>query len=81
VITCQVTLPGTFGQPEPWDIHNKNTWQHPMAPFDVLVDPMSMPEHDIIKGKINMQQVVHEDSVNNSDDEEVILYDILYNTV
>ena len=62
---------GTFGQPEPWDIYNVSTWQHPMAPFDVLVDPMSMPEHPVIEGKINTHQVVHEDSAANSDGEEV----------
>lgn len=43
-----------------------------MAPFDVLVDPMSMPEHDVIKEKTNTHQVVHEDSAANSDGEEVI---------
>ena len=48
-----------------------STWQHPMAPFDVLVDPMSMPEHPVIEGKINTHQVVHEDSAANSDGEEV----------
>ena len=42
-----------------------------MAPFDVLVDPMSMPEHEVIKGKVNTHQVVHEDSAANSDGEEV----------
>lgn len=69
VVLCVHT--GTFGQPEPWDIHNMNTWQYPMAPFDVLVDPMSMPEHPVIKDKNNTHQVVHEDSAANSDGEEV----------
>ncbi|XP_067949364.1 cilia- and flagella-associated protein 337-like [Watersipora subatra] len=67
---------GTFGQPEPWDIYNMSTWQHPMAPFDVLVDPMSMPEHEVIKKKANTHQVVHEDSAANSDGEEEIQREI-----
>ena len=49
-----------------------------MAPFDVLVDPMSMPEHPVIEGKINTHQVVHEDSAANSDGEEVYIIYIIY---
>ena len=65
------TFPGTFGQPDPWDIYNKDTHQHPMVPYDVLVDPQSLPEHPVISDKKNTGQVVHEDSARNSDTEEV----------
>ncbi|XP_057313413.1 WD repeat-containing protein on Y chromosome-like isoform X1 [Hydractinia symbiolongicarpus] len=35
---------GTFGQPKMWDIYDASTFQHPMAPYDVLMDPGSLPE-------------------------------------
>nr|XP_054754584.1 LOW QUALITY PROTEIN: uncharacterized WD repeat-containing protein alr3466-like [Lytechinus pictus] len=42
---------GTFGQDEPWDIFNPTTFKHPMVPYDVLVDPQSMPNHPIFDQK------------------------------
>lgn len=53
---------GTFGQSENWNIYDSSTYQHPMVPYDVLVDPMSLPTHPIIKDKENMAEVVHADS-------------------
>ena len=38
-------LSGTFGQPNVWDITTPTSYQHPMAPYDVLVDPLSVPKH------------------------------------
>lgn len=40
---------GTFGQPLKWDIYDSSSYQHPMAPYDVLVDPESIPEHPILQ--------------------------------
>ena len=54
--------PGTFGQPDWWDIYNKSTYQHPMVPYDVLVDPQSLPDHPVIDGKHNTQQIINEDT-------------------
>lgn len=34
---------GTLGQPKIWDITNPVSYQHPMAPYDVLVDPQTVP--------------------------------------
>jgi len=34
---------GTLGQPKMWDITNPVSYQHPMAPYDVLVDPQTLP--------------------------------------
>ncbi|XP_041461483.1 WD repeat-containing protein on Y chromosome-like isoform X2 [Lytechinus variegatus] len=42
---------GTFGQDDPWDIFNPTTFKHPMVPYDVLVDPQSMPNHPIFDQK------------------------------
>jgi len=36
---------GTFGQPKMWDIYDVTSYQHPMAPYDVLMDPSSLPSH------------------------------------
>ena len=38
---------GTFGQPLKWDIYDSSSYQHPMAPYDVLVDPGSIPNHPV----------------------------------
>lgn len=40
---------GTFGQPEQWDLYNPATFFHPMVPYDVLIDPMSLPSHPVLK--------------------------------
>ena len=42
-----------------------------MVPYDVLVDPLSLPDHPVLADKRNTHQVVHEDSTRNSADEEV----------
>ena len=42
-------LVGTFGQPDTWDIYDSDTFQHPMVPYDVLVDPLSLPSHPVIQ--------------------------------
>ena len=39
--------PGTFGQDDLWDVYNPATFKHPMVPYDVLVDPQSMPTHPV----------------------------------
>jgi len=40
---------GSLGQPNKWNIHAKDTYQHPMAPYDVLVDPESIPSHPVFE--------------------------------
>ena len=41
-------FPGVFGQSEKWNIHRPQTFQHPMIPYDVLIDPQSLPDHPIM---------------------------------
>ena len=48
-----------FSQPDPWDIFDPKTYQHPMVPYDVLVDPLSLPSHKIIEKKTTMEQIIH----------------------
>jgi len=45
VWTIEGHFVGTFGQPNIWDIASPSSYQHPMAPYDVLVDPLSVPKH------------------------------------
>ncbi|XP_078512126.1 cilia- and flagella-associated protein 337-like [Lissotriton helveticus] len=40
---------GTFGQLEPWEIFTPASWKHPMVPYEILVDPESMPVHPILE--------------------------------
>nr|XP_002119618.2 WD repeat-containing protein on Y chromosome-like [Ciona intestinalis] len=40
---------GTYGQSTPWEIHDPQTWQHPMVPPEVLLDPLSLPEHPMME--------------------------------
>ncbi|XP_012936713.1 WD repeat-containing protein on Y chromosome [Aplysia californica] len=53
---------GTLGQPEQWDLHNPATYQHPMVPYDVLVDPMSLPTHPVLLEKQSTLEIIHQDS-------------------
>ena len=32
-----------------------------MVPYDVLIDPMSLPSHPVVAEKQNMHQIIHED--------------------
>nr|XP_039255477.1 uncharacterized protein LOC120332325 [Styela clava] len=63
---------GTFGQSNPWDLYDESTWFHPMVPQEVLFDPLSMPDHPILKEHHTVEEVVHEESLEPSDSEEEI---------
>ncbi|XP_070553109.1 cilia- and flagella-associated protein 337-like isoform X2 [Ptychodera flava] len=60
---------GTFGQQEPWDVYNKATFLHPMVPYDVLVDPQSLPHHPCLDGKLTAAQVIHAESLENGEND------------
>ncbi|XP_013403706.1 WD repeat-containing protein on Y chromosome-like [Lingula anatina] len=62
---------GTLGQPDPWDVFNPNTFQHPMVPYDVLVDPKSLPSHPVIAGKLNLEEVLHGDKKKDKVEEKI----------
>ncbi len=47
----EIPFSGTFGQPDPWDMFDKTTFQHPMVPYDVLIDPQSLPQHPVLESK------------------------------
>lgn len=54
-----VCLVGTFGQPDTWDIYDSDTYQHPMVPYDVLVDPLSLPDHPVIQERENVLDILY----------------------
>jgi len=70
---------GTFGQPDAWDIYDVNTFQHPMVPYDVLVDPLSLPSHPVIQERENVLDVLYGEpgdssAVHQSDREQVTAF-------
>ncbi|PIK33316.1 putative WD repeat-containing protein on Y chromosome [Apostichopus japonicus] len=54
---------GTLGQQTPWDIYNSATFLHPMVPYDVLIDPLSLPNHPVLDGRISVHDVIHAESL------------------
>ncbi|KAM3874718.1 cilia- and flagella-associated protein 337 [Diretmus argenteus] len=53
---------GTFGQPEKWSIHIPSSWKHPAVPYEVLIDPLSMPVHGILNGKTCISDAIDHDN-------------------
>uniref|UniRef100_A0A3P8XSW6 WD40 repeat domain 95 n=1 Tax=Esox lucius TaxID=8010 RepID=A0A3P8XSW6_ESOLU len=49
---------GTFGQQDIWSIHTPSSWKHPAVPYEILIDPLSMPFHPILQGKTSMSDTV-----------------------
>ncbi|XP_033866082.3 WD repeat-containing protein 64-like [Acipenser ruthenus] len=58
---------GTFGQPESWNVHTPASWKHPMIPYEILVDPLSMPVHQILEGESNALDVINSDQTTNKE--------------
>ncbi|CAG6000512.1 unnamed protein product [Menidia menidia] len=52
---------GTFGQPEIWSVHIPSSWKHPGVPYEVLIDPLSMPDRGILKGESHLSEAVNPD--------------------
>ncbi|XP_060090706.1 WD repeat-containing protein on Y chromosome-like isoform X2 [Heteronotia binoei] len=52
---------GTFGQVEPWDIFTPISWKHPMVPYEILIDPQSMPNHPVLGGESSGLQITDKD--------------------
>ncbi|XP_066478628.1 cilia- and flagella-associated protein 337-like [Tiliqua scincoides] len=46
---------GTFGQTEPWEIFTPSSWKHPMVPYEILIDPQSMPIHPVLEESSDLQ--------------------------
>uniref|UniRef100_A0A8D0H2M1 Uncharacterized protein n=1 Tax=Sphenodon punctatus TaxID=8508 RepID=A0A8D0H2M1_SPHPU len=52
---------GTFGQVEPWEICTPASWKHPMVPYEILIDPQSMPTHSMLGGDSSILQDINLD--------------------
>ncbi|XP_071379688.1 cilia- and flagella-associated protein 337 [Centroberyx affinis] len=52
---------GTLGQSEKWSIHISSSWKHPAVPYEVLIDPLSMPVHEILNGKTRVSDATDPD--------------------
>lgn len=53
-----VSSEGTFGQKQFWDIGNTATYQHPLAPKDVLLDPLTIPAIVDDKQEVQEEKVI-----------------------
>uniref|UniRef100_A0A8C4ZBL7 WD40 repeat domain 95 n=1 Tax=Gadus morhua TaxID=8049 RepID=A0A8C4ZBL7_GADMO len=40
---------GTFGQADSWNLRITASWGHPTVPHEILVDPLSMPDHPVLR--------------------------------
>ncbi|XP_013918661.1 PREDICTED: WD repeat-containing protein on Y chromosome-like isoform X2 [Thamnophis sirtalis] len=56
---------GTFGQEEPWEIFNTSSWKHPMVPYEILIDPQSMPIHPMLEDTSSNMQIISQDENKN----------------
>ncbi|KAK6297094.1 hypothetical protein J4Q44_G00332360 [Coregonus suidteri] len=52
---------GTFGQQDNWSIHTPSSWKHPAVPYEILIDPLSMPAHPILEGETRVSDVINAD--------------------
>ncbi|XP_072849857.2 cilia- and flagella-associated protein 337 [Pogona vitticeps] len=52
---------GTFGQAEPWEIFTPSSWKHPRVPYEILIDPQSMPSHPVLEDQPPGVQIVGQD--------------------
>uniref|UniRef100_A0A4X2LMN7 WD repeat domain 49 n=1 Tax=Vombatus ursinus TaxID=29139 RepID=A0A4X2LMN7_VOMUR len=50
---------GTFGQSELWDVFTSASWKHPMVPYEILMDPQSMPVHQTLAEDVSSLQIDH----------------------
>lgn len=46
-------LAGTFGQNEIWSTRLSSSWKHPAVPYEVLIDPPSVPNPKILNMETN----------------------------
>ncbi|XP_071353298.1 cilia- and flagella-associated protein 337 isoform X2 [Trachinotus anak] len=52
---------GTFGQSQSWSIHISSSWMHPAVPYEVLIHPLSMPDHEVLTIKTHLSDAANPD--------------------
>uniref|UniRef100_A0A673JCJ9 WD40 repeat domain 95 n=1 Tax=Sinocyclocheilus rhinocerous TaxID=307959 RepID=A0A673JCJ9_9TELE len=60
---------GTFGQEESWSINTPSSWKHPAVPYEILIDPLSMPSHPVLDIEINLSDVSDSEKTENVNSE------------
>uniref|UniRef100_A0A673JHD6 WD40 repeat domain 95 n=1 Tax=Sinocyclocheilus rhinocerous TaxID=307959 RepID=A0A673JHD6_9TELE len=68
---------GTFGQEESWSINTPSSWKHPAVPYEILIDPLSMPSHPVLDIEINLSDVSDSEKTENVNSEFTILSSLL----
>ncbi|XP_072548045.1 cilia- and flagella-associated protein 337 [Salminus brasiliensis] len=69
---------GTFGQPERWSLHTASSWKHPAVPYEVLIDPLSLPSHSMLDGKMTLSDVLSSESTEDTGTESESLNKVRY---
>ncbi|XP_016416478.1 WD repeat-containing protein on Y chromosome [Sinocyclocheilus rhinocerous] len=64
---------GTFGQEESWSINTPSSWKHPAVPYEILIDPLSMPSHPVLDIEINLSDVSDSEKTENVNSELDVL--------
>ncbi|KAI1893585.1 hypothetical protein AGOR_G00125240 [Albula goreensis] len=59
---------GTFGQSESWSIHTPTSWKHPTIPYEILIDPLSMPAHSILEEEVSVSDVINSEQAEETRD-------------
>ncbi|XP_029922283.1 WD repeat-containing protein on Y chromosome [Myripristis murdjan] len=62
---------GTFGQSEPWNVYISSSWKHPAVPYEILIDPLSLPVHEILNGNTCVSNAISPDKEAEADGEEL----------
>jgi hypothetical protein len=60
---------GTFGQPQKWNIYDASTFEHPMIPHDVLMDP-NIPGCTTESSAAPLDTATVEEEENEADEQE-----------
>nr|XP_033806006.1 WD repeat-containing protein on Y chromosome-like [Geotrypetes seraphini] len=69
---------GTFGQREPWEIFTPASWKHPMVPFEILIDPESMPVHPVLQSDSSILQIINSDQKDTSKEKSSTMVEMNY---
>lgn len=60
-----INFTGTFGQEDSWRIETPSSWKHPAVPYEILIDPLSMPSHPALDEEINQSDVLDSEKSEN----------------
>ncbi|XP_065434897.1 uncharacterized protein LOC135977562 [Chrysemys picta bellii] len=70
---------GTFGQAEPWEISTPASWKHPRVPYEILIDPQSMPIHPMLEGEPPVLQLINTEPSNVTLENSLSKHEVSYN--